>query len=168
MAKWRSENQDHRKAYKKARREIELQQKLERYWRDPEAARAKQRAFYHGNPGPYRAKSAKWLADNPEYMAGYCSSDHYKILHREWERRRNAAKKATAVEKVSYEAILAEHGMICHICGERIADKSDLHFDHVVPLSRGGSHTAENIRPSHAWCNLSKHARPLEEVLLSA
>jgi len=34
----------------------------------------------------------------------------------------------------------------------------DLHFDHVVPLSKGGPHTTENIRPSHSTCNLKKGA----------
>lgn len=34
-----------------------------------------------------------------------------------------------------------------------------LHIDHVIPLVKGGSHTLENVRPSHAICNLKKGAR---------
>jgi len=49
--------------------------------------------------------------------------------------------------------------MVCHICTEGIASLDDLHFDHVIPLSKGGPHAAENIRPSHALCNLRKGAR---------
>jgi hypothetical protein len=32
-------------------------------------------------------------------------------------------------------------------------------MDHVIPLSKGGPHIEENIRPAHAVCNLRKGAR---------
>lgn len=60
---------------------------------------------------------------------------------------------------MDYAAILAEHGMTCHICTGEIESLTDLHFDHVIPLARGGEHSAANIRPSHAVCNLRKGAR---------
>lgn len=34
---------------------------------------------------------------------------------------------------------------ICHICGKPGADA----VDHVVPLARGGSDTADNLKPAH-------------------
>lgn len=46
--------------------------------------------------------------------------------------------------------------MVCHICTCDIESLADLHFDHVVPLAKGGTHTADNIRPAHALCNLRK------------
>jgi 5-methylcytosine-specific restriction endonuclease McrA len=73
--------------------------------------------------------------------------------------RYRAQKLATETERVDYAVVLAEHGMVCHICTEDIASLDDLHFDHVIPLSKGGPHAAENIRPSHALCNLRKGAR---------
>lgn len=51
--------------------------------------------------------------------------------------------------------------MVCHICTEAIASLDDLHFDHVIPLAKGGPHAAENIRPAHAICNIRKSARLL-------
>jgi 5-methylcytosine-specific restriction endonuclease McrA len=163
MAKWRAENREYRKAYRAANRERELLRKRERYWRDPEAARAKDRAFRLSHPESSRASSARWIQAHPDRVAEYRNSDRYKTMHCE----RNAAKRSAVTERVDYEAVLAERGMVCHICGEGIDARSDLHFDHVVPLARGGPHTAENIRPSHARCNLAKHARPLEEVASS-
>jgi 5-methylcytosine-specific restriction endonuclease McrA len=79
-------------------------------------------------------------------------------------RRRLIQKAATSDGPVDYAAILAEHGMVCHICGRPIGGLSDLHFDHVVPLARGGAHTAGNIRPAHKRCNLSKGARLMSEL----
>ncbi|QOH59936.1 hypothetical protein C6Y44_27815 (plasmid) [Rhodococcus rhodochrous] len=46
--------------------------------------------------------------------------------------------------------------MVCHLCGGDIDSWPDLHFDHVVPLARGGEHSNDNLRPAHAGCNLRK------------
>lgn len=168
MKAWRAANKGHVRTYKALNRERELDQKRERYWAEPEVARAKQRAFYHQNPEPYRTATADWEKRNPGKVAEHRQTEGYKIRHREWEHRRRATKRNTQVGSVGYESILAEHGMVCHICGGCIETMSDLHFDHVVPLARGGTHTAENIRPSHARCNLAKHTHLPEEVALSA
>jgi len=34
-----------------------------------------------------------------------------------------------------------------------------LHLDHVIPLSKGGYDTIDNIRPTHGICNIRKGAR---------
>lgn len=31
--------------------------------------------------------------------------------------------------------------------------------DHIVPLARGGSHSADNVQSAHLLCNLRKGAR---------
>lgn len=63
-------------------------------------------------------------------------------------------------------AVIAEHRMVCHICGKPIVSREDLHVDHVVP--RASAATAaeaakldrvENLKPSHRWCNLTKGDR---------
>lgn len=41
--------------------------------------------------------------------------------------------------------------------------EGDLHMDHVVPLSRGGTHTIGNVVPACPPCNLSKHSRFVTE-----
>lgn len=45
---------------------------------------------------------------------------------------------------------------ICGICGKPIMCFSDMHLDHVIPVSRGGSTSPENIQLTHAACNLRK------------
>lgn len=54
--------------------------------------------------------------------------------------------------------------MVCHICSRRVEDNSQLHFDHVIPLSRGGEHSNDNIKVSHAVCNMSKGTKLIEEI----
>lgn len=97
-----------------------------------------------------RERVARWKAENPDRRGQLAR----KSAARRYERLRSAS-----VEPVDFSAILAEHGMTCHICDGPIQSRSDLHFDHVIPLAKGGPHSADNIRPSHARCNLRKGVR---------
>lgn len=113
-----------------------------RYEADPEKYRQFAAEWRRRNPG----KSDAWRKQNPEVWA---------MRNRENQRRR----RRTDGEPVDYMAILDEHGMTCHICAEEILGIDDLHMDHVIPLSKGGRHSQENIKPAHAFCNLSKGAK---------
>lgn len=93
-----------------------------------------------------------------EYDRVWTSANREKV--REYDRRRYARLKGSTVEKVNYEAILARDGLWCYLC-EKDVEPHEVHFDHVIPLSRGGSHTADNIRVTHAVCNMRKGARVL-------
>ena len=146
--------------------------------RDPvvEAARG---AAYRATPEGHakaKARVKAWREANPERWAAWCAQDSARAVEnaRQWalanpERaslnsrraanKRRARKRDQSAGPIDYAAVLAEHGMICHICTEDIPSLDVLHFDHVIPLSKGGPHIAENIRPSHALCNLRKGAR---------
>ena len=98
---------------------------------------------------------------------GYCKR-HHKFVTRqgvEHEMRRYALKCGSQVGPVDYDAILAEFGMTCHICGGEIETRARLNFDHVIPLTRGGPHVQENIRPSHKQCNVRKGNKLMSEFL---
>jgi 5-methylcytosine-specific restriction endonuclease McrA len=47
---------------------------------------------------------------------------------------------------------------MCHLCGLPVGAR-ERHWDHVVPLSKGGAHSMDNIRVSHAVCNQRKGNR---------
>lgn len=69
-----------------------------------------------------------------------------------------ARKLGVEAEYTDYAEVLKRDGMTCGICGEPIrygpgSREGHLHFDHRVPLSAGGAHTLDNIRPAHAQCN---------------
>jgi hypothetical protein len=53
-------------------------------------------------------------------------------------------------------AVWARDKGICIKCGRG----RELHFDHIIPLSRGGSDTAKNIQLLCRTCNLEKGGRP--------
>ena len=71
---------------------------------------------------------------------------------------------AARVSTVSLKGVLADHGMVCGICSKAIEHKSQLTFDHVIPLARGGAHANENLRPAHRSCNAWKRDRLPEEI----
>ena len=89
--------------------------------------------------------------------------------------RRNVAKRKTLklqgnYEKYTEQQVFDAYGYLCYLChGEIDFDaprgscgenwEMALHFDHVIPLSKGGSDSLENIRPSHAICNMKKGSR---------
>jgi 5-methylcytosine-specific restriction endonuclease McrA len=57
--------------------------------------------------------------------------------------------------------IRRDHGR-CGICHKAVRAKSGPMrpgIDHIVPLSRGGTHELANLQLSHHWCNLSKNNR---------
>lgn len=79
-----------------------------------------------------------------------------RAIGRAHSRRRRAAM--AGVPDVSYDAILLRDGYRCWLCGGPVAP-ADVSFDHVVPLSKDGPHTEENIRVAHWVCNHKKGAR---------
>jgi 5-methylcytosine-specific restriction endonuclease McrA len=59
--------------------------------------------------------------------------------------------------------IYARDDNTCQYCGQRWA-RADLNLDHVIPRSRGGSTTWENVVCSCVPCNLRKGGRSPEEA----
>lgn len=85
------------------------------------------------------------------------------LRQRENEAKRRAQIKGTRVARISYERLVAMHGMWCYLCMKGI-ELGDLSFDHVIPLVRGGTHTEDNLRPAHTNCNRRKNRRLPEEL----
>lgn len=97
----------------------------------------------------------KWREKNPE---------KWKLFQAHQTAIRRARIKSVAIGHVSYREILKRDGYNCHICGGRVA-KKDLSFDHLIPISRGGSHTQKNIAVAHLVCNLKRGAGRLPAQL---
>ena len=128
--------------------------------------RAQERAEYlariavEGKPCS-RCKQTKPLSGfrkDERYRSGHHSvcRECWLILDREYTRKR---RRLMDNGKVDYAKILERDGMVCHLCGGKIRNRRDLDFDHVVPLSKGGPHSEENVRPSHRRCNRRKGSK---------
>jgi 5-methylcytosine-specific restriction endonuclease McrA len=121
-------------------------------WRENNPDRFKERrdAWSQANPQSQNETRKKWLADNKHKVRQIKQA--YKLRRKEWE-----------VGDVDYDEILARDGLVCHICGLDVAP-DDIHFDHVIPLSKEGMHSMDNIHVSHSKCNLKKNNKLMEEL----
>lgn len=61
-----------------------------------------------------------------------------------------------AISRKEWEDIKRRHGYKCAICGE---SKERLTKDHIRPIPRGGTDTADNIQPLCRSCNARKSNR---------
>jgi 5-methylcytosine-specific restriction endonuclease McrA len=59
------------------------------------------------------------------------------------------------VELVDRPAIVARDNSTCYLCHRQLSGLQ-ITLDHVIPLTRGGAHTASNLRVACRSCNSSK------------
>jgi 5-methylcytosine-specific restriction endonuclease McrA len=79
---------------------------------------------------------------------------------------RQARRRARSTGPViRYQDVAHRYGMVCHLCGLgidmslRFPNPFSKSFDHVIPLSKGGAHTLNNIKLAHLRCNIRKGNR---------
>lgn len=99
----------------------------------------------------------------------YRHSPEFRVIRTANEARRRALKSQSGgnVTTAEYTEVLKAHTdpktgqIICAWCGKPI--EKDWHFDHWIPLDKGGKHEAGNLRVMHGKdgdkCNLKKHAK---------
>lgn len=68
--------------------------------------------------------------------------------------RRRARIKASMIGKVTSRDIIRMLSKPCVYCGSK-----SQHIDHVIPLSRGGSHSLGNLAPACPECNHRKSTK---------
>lgn len=80
-------------------------------------------------------------------------------------RQSNIGKTSEYDEGVTLKKVRAKYHDVCQICGLMVDDTAIVNghikrlyptIDHIVPLSKGGTHTWENVRLAHMSCNAGK------------
>lgn len=129
--------------------------------RNTEADRARQRAWYRENAElAARRNRASYLKHREKRVA---QTAEYRRRNpgkaSEIENRRRARKLAQFVAPVDPQAIWERDGGVCQLCGEPIADPKQRSIDHIIPISRGGTHEPANVQLAHRVCNSRKGNR---------
>jgi 5-methylcytosine-specific restriction endonuclease McrA len=101
------------------------------------------------NRKAYNASARRWTRGNPD-----------KVRDRRHRRRLREYEAAADSQKINWQEILAEGSYACAYCG---VSNTELHMDHVLPLSRGGKHESGNIVPACKSCNSQKNTRTPDE-----
>ena len=127
------------------------------------------RRHYAEHREEYLEYGRQYRIDNPEYTRQYYTEhcEEYSECGRRWRENnremacaaasRRRARKISAAGDATVEqrqARIDYYGGKCYICG---ADYEAV--DHVIPLAKGGSNWAANLRPICKRCNSSKHAK---------
>lgn len=102
------------------------------------------RAYLHRRAHPESSRIAARKSVHKRRLAKFHSSTPATLTRAEWEE------------------LIFLYGGCCAYCEQ---PTKSLTQDHIVPLSKGGTHTADNIVPACLSCNSSKGNRSLEEFL---
>jgi len=121
-------------------------------WR--EKNKEKMREYYRqyrlANPEKTKAAMSKWAKNNPAQP-------------RESAAKRRAQKANNGVFTISKKEIVKLYASACYYCGSH----NKMTMDHVIPISRGGTHGIGNLVPACQSCNFSKHNYTIMEWKLS-
>lgn len=91
----------------------------------------------------------------------YCSTQCQTWMREQYRRERDREYINSRTPALKARIYFKCSGK-CGICGEpidtslRYPDPMSLSLDHVVPRSKGGSHSAHNLQASHLSCNIRK------------
>lgn len=162
-------------AWRKSNPERNRQMKASHRATHKERLNAEARAFNAANPGNKKAASAAWYAANKErhlaVSAAWVAANPEKVraIKSAWKKanpeavriddhNRRARKKAGGkLSKGLTEKLFVLQKGKCACCRKPLGD--DYHLDHIMPLSRGGSNTDDNMQLLRAGCNLKKSAK---------
>lgn len=104
----------------------------------------------------------------------YKKSERGRELKASYKAKRRALKASTSAEAISPFDVFKRDSWLCHLCGAKTrkalrGTSEDLapELEHIVPLSKGGTHTLDNVACSCRKCNLSKGARVIGQLGLA-
>lgn len=125
-------------------------------------AKAVSKAWREANPERFKAGLKAWREANldreREMKRTYREANRDAI--RALNNRRKARERNVAINDLTpsqWVQIIASYGGRCVYCGET---PDRLTMDHVIPISKGGNHTASNVVPACGPCNYAKSDGP--------
>ena len=108
----------------------------------------------------------------PSRKRSYCSKKCASRMHsRNKETKRRTLINSNVIDKdISLEKLIQRDNNICYLCNKEcdsadyVIDRNNNYIvgpsypsiDHVIALSNGGSHTWDNIKLAHCYCNSLK------------
>jgi 5-methylcytosine-specific restriction endonuclease McrA len=115
------------------------------------------------NSEPFLMAERRYRAKHPERVRE--AHKRWRLRNLAWYRNKEARRKSQKAGLLAtltvdeWEEILDEYSHLCAYCGVQ----GEMTQDHVIPLSRGGDYTKDNIVPACKSCNSSKRDRTPNE-----
>lgn len=147
------------------------------YEADPEKAKAERKAWRKAHPekgGAYYATwlskpgnkakaiawTSAWMKAHPEKIRAYYK--RWSVENHETLRAIKAGRSAKYnASKFKFEDWLVILDVFGHCCAYCLRNDRPLTMDHIIALTCGGPHEADNIVPACRSCNSKKGNRPV-------
>lgn len=134
--------------------------------------RARAAAYQRANPETNKARYRRWIAANPERArAIYHKSvsnnrERNRALSRASDARRRQAINPSPDNTWTAEEVKQmydDQRGLCAYCETPLF--GTYHIEHMIPVSRGGANTWDNLAVSCPTCNIRKHNKTAEEFI---
>jgi 5-methylcytosine-specific restriction endonuclease McrA len=132
----------------------------------------KRKASIRRNVVKNTARTKRWVAANKERHEAskkkYYDSHYNDFLFRNHVRRalvRNATINLAGI-KAWMKSVKSKPTCVCYYC-RSVIKTSELHWEHIVPLAKGGSHSVENLCVSCASCNFKKSTKSVQAFIVT-
>ena len=170
-ATYRATHKEDARAYRETHKEQASLTRRAYYAAHAEEARAAARLYHHANSTEktrerarirakayYEANKERAQKTGAAYVAAH--REQFRAYQRNYQSFRRAQKRGAPLNDLTpaqWQEIKAHYGRRCVYCGRKM---QRLTQDHIVPISKGGSHTYSNVVPACQSCNSSKNAGP--------
>ena len=114
---------------------------------------------------PHRCKECG-LEFIPEYgnkRRSFCSDEcMHRSQKRDYHVKARVKNKDLYISHINFDDICKRDKCICQICGVSIdmslkaSHPMSVTVDHIMPLSKGGTHEIDNVQLAHRICNIMK------------
>lgn len=168
-AVWREENREKSRLSSRnwAKENPDKVKELQKSWqmRNKEKISELGKKYRAVNRDKLILKNRLWKERNKDRVKKYQSiwSSSNPELTRYYNQKRRAQKigaDGSISKELKSKLEILQKGK-CACCKKKLG--GDFHMDHIYPLSKGGSHSDNNIQLLCAVCNLQKHAKdPIE------
>ena len=179
---WRLKNKDRAKSNEKAYREANKEKieayRKEYYQNNKDKVNAQKKEYNKRKKDEIKAKRKKYREANKEIISAklkaYAQSEHGKLVRKNCENKRRFLKNITSDGSVplnikfplnsELESLMETQKYKCVYCKEELTQENS-HLDHIVPLSKKGTHTIDNIQFLCPSCNLQKGSLSEDEFI---
>lgn len=161
---WRKANPEKVRAsvnkYAEKNREQKRAADKARYHRDLEASRAIARAKYAKNSEPRRLSAKVWRERNKDQVRAWGRA--WAQLNKEKYAKRAEHRRRLKCDMSELDRFVMQEA--ASLCGLRNASTGfDWQIDHITPLSKGGTHAADNLQVVPAKWNAAKRDHHCEK-----
>ena len=123
----------------------------------------------------FKVETCKWCNEEMQIPSDFkgvikyhaeCKKPARQSQYRIKSVRRQGVKKGATI---SHDQVAERDGYKCYLCNELVdmslsrTSRFGATLDHVMPLSKGGQDTMDNVKLTHWICNILKSDKTLEE-----